>query len=300
MSHLLHKVKDAVTGDKHSDNPSSTNAGPHGSNTANKVDPRIDSDRDNRAAGTYGSSNTHGGGSSDTYGSNTYGSGSSNYGPHDSNTANKLDPRVDSDRDNRATGAYGGSSNTYGSGSSNYGPHDSNLANKVDPRVDSDRDNRAAGGYGGSSNAYGSGSSNYGPHDSNLANKADPRVDSDLDNRGTTGGYGSLGAGAGYGSSNTYGSSDNYGSGSSNYGPHGSNVANKLDPRFDSDRDNRARHQQLGGGGALGSSSYNTPGSGNTRKTAGPHDSDFANKLDPRVDSDLDNSRTVGGNVTNY
>ncbi|KAJ9322632.1 hypothetical protein DTO027B3_6402 [Paecilomyces variotii] len=218
MSHLLHKVKDAVTGDKHSDNPSSTNAGPHGSNTANKVDPRIDSDRDNRAAGTYGSSNTYGGGSSDTYGSNTYGSGSSNYGPHDSN----------------------------------------------------------------------------------LANKADPRVDSDLDNRGTTGGYGSLGAGAGYGSSNTYGSSDNYGSGSSNYGPHGSNVANKLDPRFDSDRDNRARHQQLGGGGALGSSSYNTPGSGNTRKTAGPHDSDFANKLDPRVDSDLDNSRTVGGNVTNY
>lgn len=259
MSHLLHKVKDAVTGDKHSDSPSSTNAGPHGSNTANKVDPRIDSDRGNRAAGTYGSSNTYGGGSSDTYGSNTYGSGSSNYGPHDSNTANKLDPRVDSDRDNRA-----------------------------------------AGGYGGSSNAYGSGSSNYGPHDSNFANKADPRVDSDLDNRGTTGGYGSSGAGAGYGSSNTYGSSDNYGSGSSNYGPHGSNVANKLDPRVDSDRDNRARHQQLGGGGALGSSSYNTPGSGNTRKTAGPHDSDFANKLDPRVDSDLDNSRTVGGNVTNY
>merc|ERR1711939_918949 len=30
-----------------------------------------------------------------------------------------------------------------------------------------------------------------------------------------------------------------------------------------------------------------TPGSGNTNKTAGPHNSDVLNKLDPRVDSDI-------------
>jgi hypothetical protein len=51
-----------------------------------------------------------------------------------------------------------------------------------------------------------------------------------------------------------------------------------------------------GNTGNLGSSS--TPGSGNASKTAGPHNSDMLNKLDPRVDSDLDGSKTVGGNAT--
>jgi len=205
MSHFLHKVKEAVTGDKHSDNPSSTNAGPQSSNVANKADPRVDSDHDNR--GAYGSS-------------------------------------------------YDSGSKTYGSESTNYGPHESNLANKLDPRVDSDRDNRGATGVYGPSTSYGSESN------------------------------------TGYGSSNTYGS------GSTNYSPHDSNIANKLDPRIDSDQDNRARHQNFGGD-AFGSSSYNTPGSGNARRTAGPHNSDIANKLDPRVDSNLDNSRHFG-DVTNY
>src|SRR5690606_18954192 len=63
--------------------------------------------------------------------------GSTNAGPHSSNVANKLDPRVDSDRDNR--GAHG----THGS--TNAGPHSSNAANKLDPRVDSDRDGRGIG-----------------------------------------------------------------------------------------------------------------------------------------------------------
>ena len=34
---------------------------------------------------------------------------------------------------------------------------------------------------------------------------------------------------------------------------------------------------------------------GNT--TAGPHDSSLLNKLDPRVDSDRDGSKTMGGNA---
>jgi 6-phosphogluconate dehydrogenase len=33
-------------------------------------------------------------------------------------------------------------------------------------------------------------------------------------------------------------------------------------------------------------------------KTAGPHGSDVMNKLDPRVDSDLDGSKKVGGDRT--
>lgn len=49
-------------------------------------------------------------------------------------------------------------------------------------------------------------------------------------------------------------------------------------------------------GGALGGSST---GSGLTgshgHTTAGPHSSNMENKLDPRVDSDMDGSRRVGG-----
>jgi hypothetical protein len=54
---------------------------------------------------------------------------------------------------------------------------------------------------------------------------------------------------------------------------------------FDNSRDTPS-------GAGLGSSNI-----GNAPTTAGPHSSDFANKADPRVDSDLDGSRTVG-NIT--
>ncbi|KGO69281.1 hypothetical protein PITC_094800 [Penicillium italicum] len=66
---------------------------------------------------------------------------------------------------------------------------------------------------------------------------------------------------------------------SSNYGPHSSNIANKADPRVDSDHDHHTRHETVPGGVGLGST-YLT-----TSTNAGPHDSIIANKLDPRVDS---------------
>jgi hypothetical protein len=46
------------------------------------------------------------------------------------------------------------------------------------------------------------------------------------------------------------------------------------------------------------SGSHATPGSGTAQNTAGPHNSDTMNKLDPRVDADMDGSKTVGGNRT--
>jgi hypothetical protein len=102
---------------------------------------------------------------------------STNHGPHSTNTANKLDPRFDSDMDHRGTTTS----------STNAGPHTSNFANKLDPRVDSDMDHRAnptsaAGMQGaGAGGLGGAGSTNAGPHASNLGNKLDPRVDSDMD-----------------------------------------------------------------------------------------------------------------------
>jgi hypothetical protein len=58
--------------------------------------------------------------------------GSANHGPHSTNIANKLDPRVDSDTDHRGTDQ----------GSTNHGSHSTNVDNKLDPCVDSDLDYR--------------------------------------------------------------------------------------------------------------------------------------------------------------
>ena len=94
--------------------------------------------------------------------------------------------------------------------------------------------------------------------------------------------------------------------GSTNAGPHDSNMANKLDPRVDSDMDGS---RNMGAStGATGNSAYNsgTTGTGMTGNSgytgttgstnAGPHSSNLANKMDPRVDSDMDGSRNMGAN----
>jgi len=257
------------TGGSH---PQSTTAGPHDSNLANKLDPRVDSDRDGANVGQYGHSSTHQGGlggagtAQQGYG-NTHSSGglggignthqghthgSTNAGPHDSNIANKLDPRVDSDRDGANVGQYGHNT-THQGGLGGVGSAQPGYGN-----------NHSSGGLGGQGQNYNS--SNSGPHDSNLANKLDPRVDSDNDGQhpgqnqaqaysqgqayGSTGGVGGVGGGhlgqtggiggshhphqqEGYGQGLS-GNQGEYGSANTTSGPHSSNLANKLDPRVDS------------------------------------------------------------------
>ncbi|KAJ5401266.1 uncharacterized protein N7487_007162 [Penicillium crustosum] len=310
---FVRKAEEAITGKKGESHEStkSSNHGPHSSNLANKLDPRVDSDKDNRAAhtdatgaglgtsrdtttatGTHGTHGTHG----TTYGA-TQGSGTT-HGTSD------------------VTGTGAGLGSTHGTtGSTNVGPHSSNIANKADPRVDSDRDNRArhegltgaglgsthgtthgTSGVTGTGAGLGSthgttGSTNVGPHSSNIANKADPRVDSDRDNRarhegltgaglgsahGTTHGTSGLtGTGAGLGSTHdttatgTHGSAFGSGTGvprsapiatpgssSTNAGPHSSNIANKLDPRVDSDRDTRPQQQSTLGSTGTGTTTH--------------------------------------------
>merc|ERR1711939_942115 len=104
-------------------------------------------------------------------------------------------------------------------------------------------------------------------------NSADPRVDSDRDGSRNMGaasntGYGSstTGTHGGIGSTGTHGTHG--GVGSTGVGSTG------------------VGHSTHGTGVSA------TPGSGNTNKTAGPHNSDMLNKLDPRVDSDMDGSKT--------
>ena len=111
MSNIVHKIKDAVTNDKQSSSTSSGDS-PYSSNVTN--DPRVDSDRgivapDKFVLELFSSvtnlllkdySAATGGATGDNYGTDsatsTYGSRSANTGPHSSNVANKLDPRVDS------------------------------------------------------------------------------------------------------------------------------------------------------------------------------------------------------------
>jgi len=185
------------------------------------------------------------------------------------------------------------------------GPHSSRLGNAADPRVDSDLDS-SRGHTGTHTNAPGSGvtgtsGSTTTPHNSSVLNKVDPRVDTSSTtgqyantNNGLTGNNGMTGSTTHH--TGTVGGLSN----STNAGPHDSNIGNKLDPRVDSDLDSTGnRHGATTHGGLFGSSgTHATPGSGTSQNTAGPHNSDLANKLDPRVDADLDGSRTYGGNHT--
>jgi hypothetical protein len=216
-------------------------------------------------------------------------------GPHSSHAANKADPRVDSDRIGAAgnhgsaahgtgaglTGATGTHTGTHTSsgltgnntyGSDPTGPHDSHLANKADPRVDSDRVGAAG-------------------------NTGSARYDTGAGLTGSTGhsGIGSTGHSSGL-TGNTYGSDPT--------GPHDSRLGNKADPRVDSDRVGGLGNTSSAGGYGT---THNTHGAGvgglhsgpgPAPDTAGPHKQDMLNKLDPRVDSDLDGSKTVGGNKT--
>ncbi|KAJ4373809.1 hypothetical protein N0V83_002548 [Neocucurbitaria cava] len=317
--------------------------GPHDSKLGNKADPRVDSDRYGAAGNTsgaggygtgqygeghhtqghhtagHGTTATSAGGLTGALGGEHYTSDPT--GPHETRTANKLDPRVDSDR-------YGATGNTSGAGGYGTGQYGEGHHTQGHSTTGG---GLTGGGMTGSSTTGGYGHSDpTGPHDSRLGNKTDPRVDSDrYGTSGNTTGAGGFGtgqhgeghhtAGGAGGFSNTSGGVGHHNDPS---GPHDSRLGNKTDPRVDSDRYGAAGNTS--GAGGYGTGQYgegqghhtqghqhghentaggygggnNTVGSGNSKTTAGPHNSDMLNKLDPRVDSDLDGGKTYGGNAT--
>lgn len=250
-----------MTGTSHS---ATTTAGPHSSNLANKADPRIDSDLDGSrnlgaASGATGNSAYTGTGTH-TAGHNT----SSNHGPHNSNLANKADPRIDSDLD----------------GSRNLGAGSTTTGNSAYTSPN------AGTGYGGTSGATThSTSTTAGPHNSNLLNKVDPRVDSDRD------GSRNLGTATGNTTGTHTGHTTGTHVGHNTHGTSGSVAADNHGARV-------GPGATTGGMTGAGVGSHVTPGSGNAANTAGPHNSDLLNKVDPRVDSDLSGGKTYGGNKT--
>ncbi|KAM0491227.1 hypothetical protein ACHAP8_010801 [Fusarium lateritium] len=304
--------------------------GPHSSRAANAADPRVDSDLDSsrrtgagHTAGGLGSTtgtaghttgHTTGGLGSTTgtaghtTGHTTGGIGShsenmgrssglpeGSVGPHSSRAANAADPRVDSDLDSsRRTGA-GHTAGGIGSHSENMPGHSTGLGSTGHSTgLGSTGHSTGLGstghstGLGSTGHSTGLGSTGHssglpegttGPHSSRAANAADPRVDSDLDSSRRSGGLGG----------NTY---DQTTTGTSGFSSHG---AGAHGPTGTHSSGLSGTHS---GSHMTGNTAYDSTNPGPAPKTAGPHKSDMLNKADPRVDSNLDGSKTVGKEKT--
>ncbi|CAM1501125.1 Fc.00g102870.m01.CDS01 [Cosmosporella sp. VM-42] len=295
------------------DGPASKTDGPHNSNLLNKADPRVDSDRDhsrNMGANPQGTSGTGSYNVSDTTGSG----GAFFNGGRNQGTTGALSSET-----------YAGNQATHTGGLGTTGTHHQtgthhNTGNQF-----------GTIGTGTHTTSSGLPEGSTGPHNSRIANAADPRVDSDRDgsrnlpggNQSThttgglagTGGHHTSGNQFGTTGTGTHHTTTSSGLHEGTTGPHNSRVANAVDPRVDSDRDNSRNLGTTGGthtsahtgthtgthttGSHAGTGAYGTTGgTGPAPNTAGPHKSDMLNKLDPRVDSNLDGSKTVGRDQT--
>ncbi|KAF5989842.1 period circadian [Fusarium bulbicola] len=284
MSGLINKVKEAIHSDKDKshEQPEGTHGG-HSSRVANAADPRYDSDRDHRAnpgtttTGGLGSSTHNTGTAGGLTGGSTY---SENMPGHATSGRTENMPGHTTAGGLGSHGGLGGTSGGLSGNSGTYGQTTTGTSGL------SSHGAGTQGGIGGTSAGYSTGPGNTaGPHSSDMANKLDPKVDSDLDGSRRLGGSNTHGNQSGLsGNSGTYGQTT---TGTSGFSSHG---AGAHGPTHTSG---------LSGTGSTGTYGSTTgTGPGPAPKTAGPHSSDMANKLDPRVDSDLDGSKTVGQEKT--
>ncbi|KAL5090872.1 hypothetical protein Trisim1_003840 [Trichoderma cf. simile WF8] len=295
--------------------PASKTAGMHSSNTANKADPRVDSDLDAsrnmglRSGGatagtdTYGSSNTQ----SETTGFGTStGPAPKTAGTHKSDMLNKADPRVDSDLDGSRNMGLKSHGATYDAPSGNTGMTGSSgtaMGSGMGSGMGTDTltGSGATGTYGSSGrDTYGStGTDTLGSsgRDTYGSTGTDTLGSSGRDTYGSSGRdtYGSTGTDT-LGSSGT-GAFGSTGTGTDTYGSTGTHGSSGLGSTGHHTKDTTS--SAFGAGtGSVGGSFGNARNTGPAPNTAGPHKSDMMNKADPRVDSDLDNSKTFMGDKT--
>ena len=242
------------------------------------------------------SSNTHAPGPYGTreeYGST--GPASHTLGPHSSNAANVVDPRVQPEPEKMKD-------------HKTVGPHHSDMLNKLDPRVDSDPRHH---GYSDRDPTYSNTHSNT--HSSGLSHNDNGRFDSNaLDHNGVQKGGFETGPHArleNRGSIPTAGGLPvgEHGNGPYNNSSHSTGLTGSHGGMTGSHGGVTGSHGGMAGsqggltgshGGLTGNSYSNEPyGASHSNSshaygsntTSGPHTSDMANKVDPRVDSD--NSR---------
>ncbi|KAF7874902.1 hypothetical protein EAF04_002076 [Stromatinia cepivora] len=249
----------------------------------------------------------------------THGHAEGSHGPHNSAALNAADPKVDSDLDgnrlpNKTSSGYGtkdahGTTETGSSGhhlgrdAAAFGAAGA-VGEGIHHHNNHHNSQHAQGGLGGT----------QGPHSTATANRLDPNLSSfgvsteDAHTHHGHGAHSQLGvegggaeeadgvhgatgtsAGAGVVPVGAYESGHGH---NTTAGPHSSNLANKADPRVDSDLSKQQSHHYgrdaavAGGvGGAAYEANKHHHNSANT--TTGPHSSNLENKVDPRVDSDL-------------
>ncbi|KAA8572684.1 hypothetical protein MFRU_003g01620 [Monilinia fructicola] len=288
--------------------------GTHNSAALNAADPRVDSDLDGNRIPNKTSS---GYGTKDAYGTTTGSSGhhlgrdaaavgtagavgegihhhnnqhnqgvlGGTNGPHQTVTANRLDPNL---------GSSGvpteGAHTHHGHGPYSEGRVEGGGAEEADG-VHGTKGTSAAAGVV-PVGAYEAGHGHHttaGSHSSNLANKADPRVDSDLSKQQNHH-YGRDAAVAGGLGGAAYEANKHHHNTNTTSGPHSSNLENKVDPRVDSDRSRDQHHYgrdaALAGGAATAGYEADKHHHNTAKTTTGPHSSNIENKVDPRVDSD--------------
>ena len=170
-----------------------------------------------------------------------------------------------------------------GLGGASAGPHSSSLANQVDPRVDSDHDRSRGIDHDRTAE---SGLAGYALPDRSVGRYVDFSRNSAQADSISSSGYGTdpqptdstLGRDAGLGTGAVAGV--------------GAGTAAALHHKRDQDDLRAESGRSFPLSGNTEQSSHGTGITGGT--TAGPHSSSLANKADPRVDSDLDGSRTAG------
>ncbi|KAF7560875.1 hypothetical protein G7046_g3258 [Stylonectria norvegica] len=325
MSSLINKVKEALSSDNKTTTPEGTTAGHNttatGHNTTgqNTTTPHTTQDTQHIGThqgthqGTYSSTGNYD--ADNTRGVGSTGPATTTAGPHKSNVLNKADPRVDSDRD----GSKNLGSNTQGTttGSGNYLSNTSGTGQQSGIGGIGGQHSTSTGTGHHNTTAPGSGGAFFNGGDNNNTTR-------DATSGGYTGGLG--------GNNNTsshtgaLGGNNNSGLPEGSTGPHNSRIANAADPRVDSDRDGSknigGQHQNTSAYGNTGltgtghhtGDSHNTAAFGNTglsrdnhgthgshntsgapEGTYGTHNSRIANAADPRIDSDRDGSKNIGG-----
>ena len=289
---IISKISDKLHHDKDADPTTASNTSTSAHNT-------VSSPNDTKAT-TASGTGSHG------LSTNNYGAtpSSSGYGSHSTTTGSNVPSSNTTTTAGMANKARLDADHNNSEFISGAGPHSSSTANRVDPRVDD-----STTGYG-RHNEYNSGS---GPHSSSMANKADPRIDSDRSHLGGVGGshgqfadtvspsshgagYGSssaapLGAASGTAGHTNFSGREPYPNTTSNtHAPLNSSAPGPYGIREDYGSTGPASH-------TLGPHSSNAanvvdprvqpePEKMKDHKTVGPHHSDMLNKLDPRVDSD--------------
>ncbi|KAH7262221.1 hypothetical protein BKA59DRAFT_17365 [Fusarium tricinctum] len=204
-------------------------------------------------------------------------------GPHGSRVANAADPRYDSDRDHRANPTSGGLGQSTGAGHTAGGlGGSSHTAGGLGHTTGA---GHTAGGLG-STGGIGHRSENLheGTHSGLPGSNNNSRLHEGTHTAGglntydqtTTGTSGLSSHGAGAHGPNA-GLTGTHGPNSGLGGSHGPNAG-------------------LTGGRDAGAAYGSGPGP--AENTAGPHKSDLLNKADPRVDSNLDGSKTIGKEKT--